>query len=317
MAIALAREGGIGVVHRNLSIPEQVAEVDRVKRSEAGMITEPVTLPPSALVRDALELMARYRISGVPITDAEGLLVGILTNRDLRFQRDETRARLGADDGARARHRAAGHDASRGRGDPAPAQDREAADRRLRRPHHGADHRQGHPEARGLSARHEGRAGTAPGRRRRRRRARRARSCGGARRRRRRRARARHRARPLAVGDRDGAQAEVGSRRGARRGERRDRGGGRSADRRRRRRGEGGRRSGVDLHDARRRRRGRPADHRDLRLRAGVRAARRAADRRRRDDLLRRPREGARRRSRRRDARARSSPEPRRARATS
>jgi IMP dehydrogenase len=91
MAIALAREGGIGVVHRNLSIPEQVAEVDRVKRSEAGMITEPVTLPPSALVRDALELMARYRISGVPITDAEGLLVGILTNRDLRFQRDETR----------------------------------------------------------------------------------------------------------------------------------------------------------------------------------------------------------------------------------
>jgi IMP dehydrogenase len=91
MAIALAREGGIGVVHRNLSIPEQVVEVDRVKRSEAGMITEPVTLPPSALVRDALELMARYRISGVPITDADGLLVGILTNRDLRFQRDETR----------------------------------------------------------------------------------------------------------------------------------------------------------------------------------------------------------------------------------
>jgi IMP dehydrogenase len=92
MAIALAREGGIGVVHRNLSIAEQVAEVDRVKRSEAGMITEPVTLPPSALVRDALELMARYRISGVPITDPEGLLVGILTNRDLRFERDETRS---------------------------------------------------------------------------------------------------------------------------------------------------------------------------------------------------------------------------------
>ena len=62
-----------------------------MKRSEAGMITEPVTLPPSALVRDALELMARYRISGVPITDDAGVLVGILTNRDLRFQRDETR----------------------------------------------------------------------------------------------------------------------------------------------------------------------------------------------------------------------------------
>jgi IMP dehydrogenase len=91
MAIALAREGGIGVVHRNLSIAEQVAEVDRVKRSEAGMITEPVTLPPDALVRDALELMARYRISGVPIADAAGKLVGILTNRDLRFERDEGR----------------------------------------------------------------------------------------------------------------------------------------------------------------------------------------------------------------------------------
>ena len=91
MAIALAREGGIGVVHRNLSIAEQVAEVDRVKRSEAGMITEPVTLPPDALVRDALELMARYRISGVPITGADGKLVGILTNRDLRFERDEGR----------------------------------------------------------------------------------------------------------------------------------------------------------------------------------------------------------------------------------
>jgi IMP dehydrogenase len=91
MAIALAREGGMGVVHRNLSIAEQVAEVDKVKRSEAGMITEPVTLPPDALVRDALELMARYRISGVPIAGADGRLVGILTNRDLRFERDEGR----------------------------------------------------------------------------------------------------------------------------------------------------------------------------------------------------------------------------------
>ena len=88
MAIALAREGGIGVIHRNLSIAEQVAEVDRVKRSEAGMITEPVTLRPDALVRDALALMARYKISGVPITDERGVLVGILTNRDLRFEDD-------------------------------------------------------------------------------------------------------------------------------------------------------------------------------------------------------------------------------------
>ncbi len=88
LAIALAREGGIGIVHRNLSIEDQVAEVDKVKRSEAGMIVEPVTLPPSALVRDALELMARYKVSGVPITDEAGILVGILTNRDLRFEQE-------------------------------------------------------------------------------------------------------------------------------------------------------------------------------------------------------------------------------------
>jgi IMP dehydrogenase len=88
LAIALAREGGIGVVHRNLSIEAQVAEVDKVKRSESGMIVEPVTLPPDAPVRAALELMARYKVSGVPITDGEGVLVGILTNRDLRFEND-------------------------------------------------------------------------------------------------------------------------------------------------------------------------------------------------------------------------------------
>jgi IMP dehydrogenase len=88
LAIALAREGGIGIVHRNLSIEDQVAEVDKVKRSESGMIVEPVTLPPDALVRDALELMARYKVSGVPITDGDAVLVGILTNRDLRFEDD-------------------------------------------------------------------------------------------------------------------------------------------------------------------------------------------------------------------------------------
>ncbi len=88
MAIALAREGGLGVLHRNLSIDAQVAEVDKVKRSEAGMIVEPVTLAPDALVSDALELMERYHISGVPITGDDGELVGILTNRDLRFERN-------------------------------------------------------------------------------------------------------------------------------------------------------------------------------------------------------------------------------------
>ncbi len=88
LAIALAREGGIGILHRNLSIEAQVAEIDKVKRSESGMIVEPVTLPPDAPVRAALELMARYKVSGVPITDDDGTLVGILTNRDLRFEND-------------------------------------------------------------------------------------------------------------------------------------------------------------------------------------------------------------------------------------
>jgi IMP dehydrogenase len=90
LAIALAREGGLGIVQRNLSIEDQVAEVDKVKRSESGMIVEPVTLPPDALVSHALELMATYHISGVPITDKDGVLVGILTNRDLRFENDTT-----------------------------------------------------------------------------------------------------------------------------------------------------------------------------------------------------------------------------------
>jgi IMP dehydrogenase len=77
-------------MQRNLSIEDQVGEIDKVKRSESGMIVEPVTLPPDALVSDALELMATYHISGVPITDRDGLLVGILTNRDLRFENDTT-----------------------------------------------------------------------------------------------------------------------------------------------------------------------------------------------------------------------------------
>ncbi len=88
LAIALARAGGMGIVHRNLSIADQVAEVDKVKRSESGMIVEPVTLRADDLVADALELMERYRISGVPIVDDRDVLVGILTNRDLRFETD-------------------------------------------------------------------------------------------------------------------------------------------------------------------------------------------------------------------------------------
>ncbi|HEX5366385.1 MAG TPA: IMP dehydrogenase [Acidimicrobiales bacterium] len=85
LAIAIARAGGIGVVHRNLSIDDQVAEVDKVKRNQSGMIVDPVTLPEDALVTDALAVMERYHISGVPVTDGAGRLVGLLTNRDLRF----------------------------------------------------------------------------------------------------------------------------------------------------------------------------------------------------------------------------------------
>jgi IMP dehydrogenase len=88
MAIAIAREGGIGILHRNLSIEDQVVEVDKVKRSESGMIVEPVTLGPDDSVRDALGMMENYHISGVPITAEGGKLVGILTNRDLRFEDD-------------------------------------------------------------------------------------------------------------------------------------------------------------------------------------------------------------------------------------
>ncbi len=91
LAIAMARHGGIGVIHRNLAIADQAAEVDRVKRSESGMIVEPITLGPHDLVSDAEALMARFKISGVPITDPTGKLVGILTNRDLRFETDWSR----------------------------------------------------------------------------------------------------------------------------------------------------------------------------------------------------------------------------------
>ena len=90
LAIAIAREGGLGVIHKNMSIEAQAAQVDKVKRSENGVITDPFFLSPDHLVSDAQELMARYRISGVPITE-NGKLVGILTNRDLRFETDYSR----------------------------------------------------------------------------------------------------------------------------------------------------------------------------------------------------------------------------------
>jgi len=88
MAMAMARAGGIGVLHKNMSVDRQAAEVDRVKRSESGMILNPITLAPDAMLREAVALMTRFKISGVPIVDAGGRLVGIITNRDLQFERD-------------------------------------------------------------------------------------------------------------------------------------------------------------------------------------------------------------------------------------
>ncbi|MCP4893139.1 MAG: IMP dehydrogenase, partial [Actinomycetales bacterium] len=88
MAIAMARQGGVGVLHRNLPIEEQANQVDRVKRSEAGMVGNPITCGPEDTIADVDALCAKYRISGVPVVDASGTLLGIVTNRDMRFEED-------------------------------------------------------------------------------------------------------------------------------------------------------------------------------------------------------------------------------------
>ncbi len=92
LAIAIAREGGVGIIHKNMSIESQALEVDKVKRSEHGVIVDPFFLSPAHKVKDALELMARYRISGVPVVDSTGILKGIITNRDVRFEDDYEKA---------------------------------------------------------------------------------------------------------------------------------------------------------------------------------------------------------------------------------
>ncbi len=94
MAIAMAREGGIGVLHKNMTIADQADKVRKVKRSESGMIIDPVTLPTTALVADAKKIMNEYRIGGIPIVDDNGILIGIVTNRDLRFEKNEGRPLL-------------------------------------------------------------------------------------------------------------------------------------------------------------------------------------------------------------------------------
>ena len=91
MGIALAQQGGLAIIHRNLTIEEQADEVDKVKRSESGMIVDPITIGPTEPIHQALEMMAKYKISGVPVTDPQGKAVGILTNRDVRFEDDRNR----------------------------------------------------------------------------------------------------------------------------------------------------------------------------------------------------------------------------------
>ena len=136
MAIAMARHGGIGVLHRNLSIEDQAYQVDLVKRTQTGRITNPITIGPKATLEELDAVCGQYRVSGLPVVDEGGLLLGMVTNRDLRFTpvaewaHHPGRRRHDAD---AAGHRARGH-LPRGRdGDPAPAQARAAADRRRRR----------------------------------------------------------------------------------------------------------------------------------------------------------------------------------------
>ena len=88
LAIALARQGGLGFIHKNMSIEEQAAEVDKVKRNESGMITNPITLNKDSILADAENIMGTYKVSGLPVVDTEGTLVGIITNRDLKYRKD-------------------------------------------------------------------------------------------------------------------------------------------------------------------------------------------------------------------------------------
>ena len=108
MAIAMARAGGIGVLHKNMTPERQAAEVDRVKRSESGMILNPITLGPDRPLREAYALMRRFKISGVPIVDGQGRLIGIITNRDLQFERnlEQPIAEIVASDAAGAQYAA-------------------------------------------------------------------------------------------------------------------------------------------------------------------------------------------------------------------
>lgn len=140
LAIALAREGGIGVIHKNMSIAEQAAQVRRVKRAENGMIYDPVTISKDNTVGDALNLMKENKIGGIPVVDADRRLIGIVTNRDLRFQRDMSRLIAEVMTPGRPAHHHASHRSGQRLGGAAQQQDRKAARRGRRRPPRGAHH---------------------------------------------------------------------------------------------------------------------------------------------------------------------------------
>ena len=212
----MAREGGLGVLHRNLSIEDQAAQVEIVKRSEAGMVTDPVTCRPDATLREADALCAKFRISGVPVTDADGRLLGIITNRDMRFEVDLEPPGPRGDDADAAGHRAGRGQRRGGARAAAQAQDREAAAGRRRRQAARADHRQGLRQDRAVPAGHQGRGRPAALRRRRRGRRGVLQAGDGAGRRRHRRDHGRHRARALDAGRGDGRPAAARRRRAGR-----------------------------------------------------------------------------------------------------
>ena len=166
MAIVMAQLGGIGVLHRNLEVEEQAAAVRAVKRFESGMVVNPITIAPDQTLADALALMAQHRISGIPVTEKDGRLVGIITNRDVRFA--ENPRQPVAELMTRDNLVTVGPGVTPGGGAPPapPAPDRETAGRRRGLPLHRPDHGQGHREGGHLSRRDQG-CGRAAARRRR------------------------------------------------------------------------------------------------------------------------------------------------------
>ena len=152
MAIAMARVGGVGILHRNLAAEEQAGQVDLVKRSEAGMVTNPVTCSPDNTLAEVDALSGRYRISGAPVVDADGVLVGIVTNRDMRFETDQHRLVRDVMTPMPLVTAPVGVDPDTALALLSRAQDREAAAGRRRRPAARPDHRQGLRQARPVPA---------------------------------------------------------------------------------------------------------------------------------------------------------------------